>query len=294
MLNLQSKSILQEIRLPESGDIKISVLREDLVHPFTGGNKWRKLKYNLIDFREQNKKVLLTFGGAFSNHLIATAAATHQLGIDSIGIVRGDEISNPCIQFMLENKMKLVFISREDYRKKEDPEFISSLLLKLFGQGIIKNVDDVFVLPEGGSNLAAVEGCAEIAEEIGDSKYIFCACGTGATIAGISKGIKTEQQVHGIPVLKAETFMQKNIEVLGGDLSKITLHYDYHFGGYAKSTSELDNFCREFYFQNNIQIEPVYTGKMFFAINDLLKKGTFQSKSSITAIHTGGIFPFYP
>ncbi len=294
MLNLQSKSILQEIRLPESGDIKLTVLREDLVHPFTGGNKWRKLKYNLIDFREQNKKVLLTFGGAFSNHLIATAAATHQLGIDSIGIVRGDEISNPCIQFMLENKMKLIFVSREEYRQKDNSDYVSNLLLTLTSKGIIKNPDDVFILPEGGSNLAAVEGTSEIANEIPEANYIFCACGTGATVAGISKGVKLGQKVHGIPVLKGAQFMQKNISELGGDLSKITLHFDYHFGGYAKSTTELDNFCREFYFQNNIQIEPVYTGKMFFAINDLLKKGTFQAKSSITAIHTGGIFPFYP
>lgn len=294
MLNLQSKAIIQEIRLPDSGDFKLSVLREDLVHPFTGGNKWRKLKYNLIDFREQNKKILLTFGGAFSNHLIATAAATNQLGIESIGIIRGDEVSNPCIEFMLENKMKLIFISREEYRKKYDPEFISSLLSSLIQERIIKNPDDVFVLPEGGSNPAAVEGTSEIAKEIPDAEHIFCACGTGATIAGISKGIKVGQHVHGISVLKGAQFMEKNISDLGGDLSKIRLYYDYHFGGYAKSTDELIKFCRDFYFLNHIQIEPVYTGKLFFAINDLLKKGTFQLKSSITAIHTGGIYPFYP
>ena len=294
MLNIRTNPIIQDVKLPDLRDRHVKVLREDLVHPFTGGNKWRKLKYNLIDFREQNKKVLLTFGGAFSNHLIATSAAANQLGIDSIGIVRGDVVANPCIQFMQENKMKIIFISREEYRLKNNEEFISALLLKLLAQGYIKNPDDVFILPEGGSNAAAVEGTAEMASELINTENIFCACGTGATVAGLSKGIKSNQHIHGIPVLKAESFMSDNISSLGGDLSKITLHYDYHFGGYAKTSPELDKFCRDFYFLNRIQIEPVYTGKMFWALQDLIKKGTFPVQSSITAIHTGGIYPFFP
>lgn len=294
MLNIRTQPIIQDVKLPEFRERHVKVLREDLVHPFTGGNKWRKLKYNLIDFREQNKKVLLTFGGAFSNHLIATSAATNQLGIDSIGIIRGDEVSNPCIQFMRENKMKLIFISREEYRLKNNEEFLSTLLLKLLAQGMIKNPADVFILPEGGSNAAAVEGTAEMALELRETENIFCACGTGATVAGLSKGVKSNQHVHAIPVLNAKSFMSDAISSLGGDLSKIELHYDYHFGGYAKSTPELEKFCRDFYFLNRIQIEPVYTGKMFWALQDLLKKGTFPSQSSITAIHTGGIYPFFP
>ncbi|MBP6532667.1 MAG: pyridoxal-phosphate dependent enzyme [Bacteroidia bacterium] len=294
MLNIRTNPIIQDVKLPELRERHVKVLREDLVHPFTGGNKWRKLKYNLIDFREQNKKVLLTFGGAFSNHLIATSAAANQLGIDSIGIVRGDVVSNPCLQFMQENKMKIIFISREEYRLKNNEEFISALLLKLLAQGYIKNPDDVFILPEGGSNAAAVEGTAEMASELIHTENIFCACGTGATVAGLSKGIKSNQHIHGIPVLKAESFMSDNISSLGGDMSKITLHYDYHFGGYAKTSPELDKFCHDFYFLNRIQIEPVYTGKMFWALQDLLKKGTFPVQSSITAIHTGGIYPFFP
>lgn len=294
MLNIRSKPIIQDVKLPEFRERHVKVLREDLVHPFTGGNKWRKLKYNLIDFREQNKKVLLTFGGAFSNHLIATSAAANQLGIDSIGIIRGDEVSNPCIQFMQENKMKIIFISREEYRLKNNEDFISTLLLKFHAEGIIKNPDDVFILPEGGSNAAAVEGTAEMATELIGTENIFCACGTGATVAGLSKGVKQNQHIHGIPILKAESFMGDNITSLGGDHSKITLYHDYHFGGYAKKTTELEKFCRDFYFLNRIQIEPVYTGKMFWALQDLLKKETFPAHSSITAIHTGGIYPFFP
>lgn len=294
MLNIRTTPIIQEVKLPGLKETNLKVLREDLVHPFTGGNKWRKLKYNLLDFREQNKKVLLTFGGAYSNHLIATSSATNQLGIDCIGIVRGDDVSNPCIQFMRENKMKVVFLNRGDYRKKNEPEFISSLLLKLKAEGKIQNHTDVFVLPEGGSNSAAVRGTAEIMNEITDTENVFCACGTGGTVAGLSKGAKINQHIHGIPVLKAESFMQSNISTLGGDLSKITLHFDYHFGGYAKTTKELIAFCQDFYHLNKIQIEPVYTGKMLYAIQDLLKKGTFPVQSSMMAIHTGGIYPFFP
>ena len=175
MLNIRTTPIIQEVKLPGLKETNLKVLREDLVHPFTGGNKWRKLKYNLLDFREQNKKVLLTFGGAYSNHLIATSSATNQLGIDCIGIVRGDDVSNPCIQFMRENKMKVIFLNRGDYRKKNEPEFISSLLLKLKAEGIIQNHTDVFVLPEGGSNSAAVRGTAEIMNEITDTENVFCA-----------------------------------------------------------------------------------------------------------------------
>ncbi len=289
-----TNSILQKISLPGIEVKNLLVLREDLIHPFMGGNKWRKLKYNLINFREQNKKVIVTFGGAFSNHLIATAAATNQLGIDCIGIIRGEEVSNPCIEFMKENEMKLFFVNRNDYRKKDDAEFISSLLLKLTSLKLIKHPDDVFIIPEGGSNAAAVEGVSEIGKELQNSKTIFCACGTGATIAGISVGIHEDQTVHGIAVLKAENFLENNILSFGGDLSKIKLHYQYHFGGYAKSNQKLIEFCREFYFLNNFQIEPVYTGKLFFAIKELIKNGTFSLEESMTAVHTGGIYSFFP
>jgi 1-aminocyclopropane-1-carboxylate deaminase len=284
--------LVQECILPDTPDYRIKVLREDLVHPFTGGNKWRKLKYNLIDFREQNKKVLLTFGGAFSNHLIAVASAGRQLDFDTIGIVRGENIENPCLHFMKENGMKLFHISREEYRRKDDPEFISVLLLKLSEAGFIKNVADVFILPEGGANAAAVEGAAEIANDIPDAENIFCACGTGATVAGLSRGIKSGQHIHAIPVLRSENFMAGNIVSLGGNLSSVTIHHEYHFGGYAKKTGELEKFCHDFFLLNQIEIEPVYTGKMFFAIKDLLNKETFFSPGSITAIHTGGVYSF--
>ncbi len=294
MLSINRNPFLQEFKLPQlSSSQALQILREDLVHPFTGGNKWRKLKYNLIDLREQNKNTLLTFGGAFSNHLIACASAGNQLGIKTIGIIRGEEVLNPCINYLKEMGMNLLFVSREDYRRKTEFDIQQLWIDVLKEKKIINSYDNLFILPEGGSNQAAVLGTSEMAEQITD-KIIFIAAGTGATAAGISKGLKPDQQLHIIPVLKAEKFMSTEIAKLGGDLSKIIFHHDYHFGGYAKTTQELTNFCRDFYLLNQIQLEPVYTGKVFFALQDLLKKGTFPTNTSITAIHTGGIYPFYP
>ena len=294
MLVVDRHPFLQKFKLPDISDpYNLNVLREDLVQPFTGGNKWRKLKYNLIDFREQKKSILLTFGGAFSNHLIACAAAGSQLGIKTIGIIRGEEISNPCIDFMKAKGMKLFFVSRDEYRRKTELAMQQHWLEQLIKREWVSNEAEVFLLPEGGSNEAAVVGTKEIAKEITD-ELIFCACGTGATVAGISNGISKNQIIHAVPVLKSKSFIENNIADLGGDLSKIVFHHDYHFGGYAKKSFELDKFCRDFYLLNHIQIEPVYTGKLFFAIQDLLKRGTFPIEKSMTAIHTGGIYSFFP
>lgn len=294
MLQITNAPFLQSFHLPGIPDREgLHLMREDLVHPFAGGNKWRKLKYNLIDFMDQKKRTILTFGGAFSNHLIATAAAGHQLGIQTIGIIRGEEIENPCINFLREHGMKLHFVNRTDYRMKSNPAMIDKWLHDFLQKKWIFSVEEVLVLPEGGSNAAAVVGTKEMPETITD-ELIFCACGTGATLAGISLGLKLNQHAEGIPVLKAESFMAQEIERLGGDLSRITLHYDYHFGGYAKTTKELNDFCRDFYLLNQIMIEPVYTGKMLFALQDLLKKETISSDKSITAIHTGGVYDFFP
>lgn len=294
MLSINTNPFLREFKLPDFiSTHALQILREDLVHPFTGGNKWRKLKYNLIDLREQNKNTLLTFGGAFSNHLIACASAGNQLGIKTIGIIRGEQVTNPCINYLIEMGMHLLFVSREDYRNKTAIEIQQQWIDLLKVKNVISSHDKLFILPEGGSNAAAVLGTSEMTELITDD-IIFIAAGTGATAAGISKKLKTHQQLDVVPVLKGEKFISNEIEKLGGDLSKIIFHYNYHFGGYAKTTLELTDFCRDFYLLNQIQIEPVYTGKLFFALQDLLKKGTFPPNTSITAIHTGGIYSFYP
>lgn len=274
--------------------VAVSVLRDDLIHPFMSGNKWRKLKYNILDFNHSGKKVLMTFGGAFSNHLVASASASSEYGFKSIGIVRGEEVENPYLNFVKQKSMKLFFISREEYRKKNEPETISKILDLLITKEWIKNREDVFLLPEGGANPAAVRGASEIINDIDkEFDWIACACGTGATLAGISQKLSGNQKALGIPVLKADGYMEKEIEKHGGINDRIILNENYHFGGYAKKNETLESFCKDFSAITGIPIEPVYTGKLFYAIDDLIKTNYFKKGEKVTAIHTGGVF-FFP
>ena len=285
---------IQQISLKSiDPSLNISVLREDLVHPYLGGNKWRKLKYNLIDFQKSGCTELLTFGGAYSNHLVATATAGNLNGIRTIGIVRGEEISNPCLDYVRSQGMHLHFVTREEYRQKEDSSFVNELLITLKNNGVIEQTEKVFVVPEGGSNLAATFGAAEMNDYLGDAEHIFCPAGTGGTAAGITKRMQEGQLLHVVPVLKAEGFMEKNILRLEGFPRRIQFHYDYHFGGYAKITNELLQFCTDFRNETGIPVEPVYSGKMFFAFVSLAKSGFFKKESHIRLIHTGGVYPFY-
>jgi 1-aminocyclopropane-1-carboxylate deaminase len=289
------KPILEEISFKqwENSGLQLFILREDLVHPFISGNKWRKLKYNIEDFRIQKKKIILTFGGVYSNHLVATAAASREYCFKTIGIVRGEDTGNQYLTFMKRSGMKLHFISRSDYRKKNDIGFISSLLNELIENNLIDHAGDVFILPEGGSNASAVKGAAEITNEIpSDSEYIVCACGTGATIAGISQNLLPHQKAIGISVLKADNYFENEIKKFEGDAGKITIKYDYHLGGYARTNETLLNFCKLFHSETKIPVEPVYTGKLFFAMDDLIRKHYFKSGSKVTLIHTGGVFQF--
>ena len=295
MKSIFKKSFLQEINYAdwEGKELTVSVLREDLVHPYISGNKWRKLKYNSIDFKSSGKKTLLTFGGAFSNHLIATAAFSSENGINCIGIVRGEEIKNNYLDFIQSNGMKLHFISRSEYRNKNTKEFLTDIINVLIKKKLINDPDEVFILPEGGSNASAVLGASEIMDEIPESiDIIACACGTGATLAGISKKMRLHQKALGISVLKANGYFEKEVARLGGNLENIILNYDYHFGGYAKRNKILLDFCDDFKLKTHIPIEPVYTGKLFFAINDLIKKDYFKKGTRVTLIHTGGVFIF--
>ena len=287
------KPFLQEIQYQNWNDkgVDISVLREDLVHPFINGNKWRKLKYNLVDYRNSGKKVLLTFGGAFSNHLISTAAATKENGIKAIGIVRGENVNNYYLDFIRGCGMTLHFISRNQYRNKNNDDEVKAILDELAEKKLIADANEVFIIPEGGSNSAAVKGASEIMSEIShDCQIIACACGTGATIAGISQTLLPHQLAIGISTLKLKDYFEKEIENLGGINEKIIFNYDYHFGGYAKKNKSLIEFCKSFSLKTNIPIEPVYTGKLFFAIDDLIKNDYFKSGTKVTLIHTGGIF----
>ncbi|MGS2727693.1 1-aminocyclopropane-1-carboxylate deaminase/D-cysteine desulfhydrase [Psychroserpens sp. BH13MA-6] len=255
-----------------------------LNHAYVSGNKYRKLKYNLFEAKKQNVKTLLSFGGAYSNHIAALAAAGQELGFQTIGIIRGDELAasyqdNPTLRFAESCGMVLKFISRAKYRNKTS----SSMLKELRSE-----FDDFYLLPEGGTNTLAVKGCEEILNK-DDAIYDFICCpiGTGGTISGIINSALPHQKILGFPALKAD-FLQEEITKFAC-LSNWELITNYHFGGYAKTDDALIAFINDFKRTHQIPLDPIYTGKMMFGINDLLQQGFFPKHSKILAIHTGGL-----
>ncbi|HJS00283.1 MAG TPA: pyridoxal-phosphate dependent enzyme [Flavobacterium sp.] len=264
--------------------ISVTIKREDKIHPVVSGNKFRKLKYNLLQAKEENKSTLLTFGGAFSNHIAAVAFAAKENGFYCIGIIRGDELSdkieqNPTLKFAQECGMQFEFVSRENYRLKNETFFLDSLKQK-FG--------DFFLIPEGGTNELAVKGCQEIlTAEDQEFNYICCAVGTGGTISGIINSTLPHQKVLGFPALKGD-FLQDEIRIFAQN-ENWELINDYHFGGYGKVNQELIQFINQFYIDNQIPLDPIYTGKMAFGVLDLIQKNYFPAHSNILLIHTGGL-----
>jgi 1-aminocyclopropane-1-carboxylate deaminase len=248
------------------------------------GNKFRKLKYNILEAQEKNFEGLLTFGGAYSNHIAAVAYAGQRSGLKTIGIIRGDELAdqitkNPTLLFAKENGMQLQFVSRNEYRKKNEPDFIKNLQ---------KQVGQFYVLPEGGTNALAVKGCEEILSNLkNDFDYICTSVGTGGTMAGLMNASLPHQTVVGFSALKG--VFQKEVLEKFTSRTNFYLTDAYCFGGYAKIDSELIRFINEFKECTGIPLDPVYTGKMMFGIMDLLKKGYFRENSRILAIHTGGL-----
>ncbi len=276
------KSINQVLlKLPE---LTLSIKREDLIHPFISGNKYRKLKYNLLQAHQEKQTTLLTFGGAFSNHIAAVAAAGKEYGFRTIGIVRGEELEgkvaeNPTLQFARNCGMELDFISRETYRKKEEPEFLENLN---------KKWGSFYLLPEGGTNALAVKGCQEILNEAdAEFDFICCAVGTGGTISGLINSTKSHQKVLGFPALKGD-FLNEEIRKFATN-NRWELIKEYHFGGYGKITSELVGFINKQFLETKVPFDPIYTGKMFFGVIDLIQKNYFPKGSKILLIHTGGI-----
>tara|TARA_Y100001001_G_scaffold123525_1_gene121865 strand:+ start:1743 stop:2672 length:930 start_codon:yes stop_codon:yes gene_type:complete len=276
----------QHIDMPllrEKG-IHLYIRREDTIHPLISGNKYRKLKYNLLEAKKQGKDTLLTFGGAFSNHIAATACAGHEQGIKTIGVIRGEELQdnwqdNPTLTLAHEHGMQFHFVSRADYRLKSEPLFIQNLKDR-FG--------DVYVLPEGGTNDLAVKGCMEIlTEEDTIFDYICCAVGTGGTVAGLINAARPHQTVLGFPALKGDFLIEEIRTFVHNDRWKLVT--DYHFGGYAKVDRPLIDFINLFKSKTGIPLDPIYTGKMLFGIFDLVKKGVFPHGTQILAIHTGGL-----
>ncbi|WP_346345143.1 pyridoxal-phosphate dependent enzyme [Mucilaginibacter sp. dw_454] len=270
-------------KLFDERDLFVYTKRDDLIHPIISGNKWRKLKYLLKEAQRQHKNHLVTFGGAYSNHLLATAAAAARFGFKATGIVRGEEVNNDTLFMCRLHGMKLIFTDRESYRDKQ------MLFNNYFGDD-----DQAFFIDEGGTSPEAVKGCSELVDELSEHyDHIFCACGTGATAAGIISGLTNHQLnavFHGVPVLKNGGFMVDEIDKLLPAPASYQIHTDYHFGGYGKTTDELIGFVKQFVAETGILIEPVYTGKMFYALYDLAAKNYFKPGSRILAIHTGGLW----
>lgn len=277
-------NILTQKILTPNKNVELYIRREDLIHPYISGNKFRKLKYNIEEAQKLQKKTLLSFGGAYSNHIAALAYAGKLYGFNTIGVIRGEELENnflqnPTLQFAVSCGMQLYFVSRDEYRNKSTAVNLEKYQNR-FG--------DFYLVPEGGTNSLAVKGCQEILTET-DSKYDFIctAVGTGGTISGLINSSFNNQKVLGFPALKGD-FLDNEIAKYATK-TNWKLISDYHFGGYGKVSSELINFLNLFYKQNNIPLDPVYTGKMVFGIVDLLSKDYFPKGSKILIIHTGGL-----
>lgn len=255
-------------------NIEIGVLRLDLIDPEISGNKWFKLKHNLIEAQHQRKTSIMTFGGAFSNHIAATAKASFLEGIKCIGLIRGesDAIDNPTLSRAKELGMKFIFLSREDYKRRNEEYFLKSLQEKY---------PESFIIPEGGNNQLGELGCTEILSKETD-KYnkLFCAIGTGCTFNGIAKTIKSHQTLTGINVLKYEA---------KSNIARADINNQYHFGGYAKHDQALIDFKKWFEKKYEIELDYIYTAKLFFAVFNMIEKKQISAQDKCLIIHSGGL-----
>ena len=281
---------LQELKndVTRIAGVKLYIKRDDLIHPTVSGNKWRKLKYTIAEAQSQKYRILLTFGGAYSNHLYATAAAGNAAGLQTIGIVRGEDVAQrmtPTLLFCEEQNMKLHFVSRQEYRLRNNPDYLDQLPVK-FGFP--------YIIPEGGSSVHALKGVAEMTDEVNivlDQKpdYYAVAAGTGGTAAGI---LFSGNNVLAFSALKGGDFLADDIMKLIPDKNvagKLNLQTDYHFGGYGKWTPQLIDFILTFKNEFHVQLEQIYTAKMFYGLFDLIGRNYFTPGTVIVAVHTGGL-----
>lgn len=284
MMKPQKESFNQRVHFENAYGVELFIKREDVLHEEISGNKFRKLKYNLLAAKEAGKKRLLTFGGAYSNHIAAVAAAGKHFGFETVGIIRGDELlqkflENPTLRKAHEDGMLFEFVSREQFRNKYDALFLN---------GLKATYGDYYLIPEGGTNHLAVKGCGEILnteDEMFD--IICCAVGTGGTVSGLINASRPHQTVLGFPALKGD-FLTEEIKVYAEN-DRWKLITDYHFGGYAKINNELKQFMQYFFNENLISLDPVYTSKMIFGVFDLITKGYFAKGTKVLMIHTGGL-----
>lgn len=277
-------SINEQVILNGIKDVEVYLKREDAIHPIISGNKYRKLKYNIAFAKAHNYTKLLTFGGAFSNHIIATAAAGKASGLQTIGVIRGEELAkksihNETLEYAKRCGMQFKFVSREQFRDKTSTDFLNGLKAE-FGT--------FYTVPEGGTNDLAVKGCEEILIEADKCfDYVCASVGTGGTLSGLINSSEPNQKILGFSALKG-SFLQEDISKFA-KRNNWELITDYHFGGYAKIKPELITFINQFKAQNNIALDPIYTGKMLYGISELIKKGVFAKGTKILAIHTGGL-----
>lgn len=266
--------------------VQLLIKRTDLVHPIISGNKWYKLKYNLLAARQQGYETLLSFGGAYSNHIHALARAGHEYGFKTIGLIRGEPYHplNPTLQFAMDHGMALHYLSRTEYRLKHSAAMVERLRQQ-FGA--------FYLLPEGGSNALAVQGCSEMLAD-DDFDVVACACGTGGTVAGVIAGLSGERRILGIAVLKGAEFLHDEVQRLlqeGGSsgFNNWRIECRYHHGGYAKTTPELLEFMQRFEHDHGVPLDPVYTGKLLFALYAMVEQQQFPRGTTVLAIHSGGL-----
>lgn len=287
LFDIEKESPIQQIDSDclKKRNIRLSVKRDDLLHPLISGNKWRKLKYNLQQMQKSNKTQLLTFGGAFSNHIHACAGAGKLFNIKTHGIIRGPHLDNqnPTLQFAKQCEMNLHAVTRLEYKQRYDPDYLKELQTRF---------PDAFIIPEGGSNEFAIPGCAQLAKCLPEHDYLVCPTGSGGTLAGLIEGSHEETQLLGIAVLKQAEYLNKEIAALSkkaAQQSNWQLLTQFHDGGYGKFTSELWQFCQTMNQQHNLPLEPIYSGKMMYALWQLIEQDYFAPGSHIMAIHTGGL-----
>jgi 1-aminocyclopropane-1-carboxylate deaminase len=268
--------------------VRLLLKRDDLIHPRLTGNKFRKLRPNLAAAAQEGHDTLLTFGGAWSNHLRATAAAGRLLGLRTVGVVRGQELAgrplNDSLARAAADGMVLDFVDRATYRRKADPEVVGALLAR-HGRA--------YVVPEGGSNALAARGCAGLGQELrGAADTVAVACGTGGTLAGLAAGLGPGQRAIGFPVLRGGGFLAAEVRALqtaafGGPRGDWRLETRFHHGGYARTTPALDEFAADFAARHGLVPDPVYVAKMLYGVFALAREGAFAPGTRVAAVITG-------
>lgn len=281
-LNIPSPITELSLSNLSSNNVRLFIKRDELIHPEISGNKWRKLYLNLLEAKKQKKKTILTFGGAFSNHIYATAASCKLFGFNSIGIIRGEyeDPQNSTLRFARSQGMKIVHISKAIYGS--DKELIAM------------QYPEAYVIPEGGNNELGRMGMKYLAEELNQSfqdveHLVVIPIGTGCTFTGLIQHLSENFSVLGINVLKNKSIDQEVANLVGTKKIRYEINHDYHFGGYAKTTTELIDFANQFFDENKINLDPIYTAKSLYAIYDLIAKDKFPNGKNIIAIHTGGL-----